>query len=90
MTLVAATAPAGAMALVAATGPATLVAAAGPATTAAGSDSLFQLLQFKTDVFHWYSPPFFFGRRQRAETPGRTSSKARENASLETIQSERQ
>ena len=44
MTLVAATAPAGAMALVAATGPATLVAAAGPATTAAGSDSLFQLL----------------------------------------------
>ena len=49
--------PAGAMAL----GAATLVAATGAATTAAGSDSLFQLLQFKIDMFHWYSPPFFSG-----------------------------
>lgn len=73
--------PAGAMAF----GAATLVAATGAATTAAGSDSLFQLLQFKIDMFHWYSPPSFFGRRQRAEAPGRTSSKARENDLLETM-----
>jgi hypothetical protein len=66
-------------------GAATLVAATGAATTAAGSDSLFQLLQFKIDMFHWYSPPSFFGRRQRAEAPGRTSSKARENDLLETM-----
>jgi hypothetical protein len=33
-------------------GAATLVAAASPATASAGSDSLFQLLQLKVDMFH--------------------------------------
>ena len=63
--------PAGTMAL----GAATLVAATGPATTAAGSDSLFQLLQFKIDMFHWYSPPSFSGagngHKRLAEPPVR-------------------
>jgi hypothetical protein len=46
------------------------VAATSPATAAAGSDSLFQLLQLKVDVFHLYSPPFLlFGD----QAPGGTS-----------------